>query len=104
MQAERGLIMLLDADGELQMKSAYNLCKEQMMEEDFRISSSITSQVARTGKPVYTSDAMADDRYAHQKSVVELHLALDHVRPAARPGNKSSASSIWTTPTRRRCF
>src|SRR5512140_1547542 len=74
MQAERGLIMLLDKDGELQVKSAYNLCREQMMEEDFRISSSVTTQVARTGKSVYTSDALADDRYAQQQSVVELHL------------------------------
>ncbi|MCM2271514.1 MAG: ATP-binding protein [candidate division Zixibacteria bacterium] len=74
MQAERGLIMLLDDNGELQTKSAYNLCREQMMEEDFRISSSITNQVARTGKSVYTSDALADDRYAQQQSVVELHL------------------------------
>jgi two-component system nitrogen regulation sensor histidine kinase GlnL len=74
MQAERGLIMLLDEQGELQLKSAYNLCKEQMMEEDFRISNSVTTQVARTAKAVYTSDAMADDRYSHQRSVVELHL------------------------------
>lgn len=74
MHAERGLIMLLDDNGELQVKSAYNLCREQMMEEDFRISSSITNQVARTGKSVYTSDALQDDRYAQQQSVVELHL------------------------------
>jgi transcriptional regulator with GAF, ATPase, and Fis domain len=64
MQAERGLLMLLDEQGELQVKSAYNLCREEMMEEDFRISGSVTAQVARTGKSVYTSDAMADDRYA----------------------------------------
>lgn len=74
MQAERGLLMLLDDQGELQVKSAYNLCREEMMEEDFRISGSVTAQVARTGKSVYTSDAMADDRYAQQQSVVELHL------------------------------
>lgn len=74
MQAERGLVMLLDETGELQVKSAYNLCREEMMEEDFRISGSVTAQVAQTGKSVYTSDAMADDRYAQQQSVVELHL------------------------------
>jgi PAS domain S-box-containing protein len=74
MQAERGLIMLLDDTGELQVKSAYNLCREQMMEEDFSVSNSVTSEVARTGKPVYTSDAQADSRFAQQKSVVELHL------------------------------
>ncbi|MFZ1684721.1 MAG: ATP-binding protein [Candidatus Zixiibacteriota bacterium] len=74
MQAERGLLMLLDDKGELQVKSAYNLCREEMMEEDFRISGSITAEVAQSGKSVYTSDAMADNRYAQQQSVVELHL------------------------------
>ena len=72
--AERGLIMLLDELGELQLKSAYNLCKEQLMDEDFRVSNSVASQVAVTGKAIYTSDALSDNRYAHQKSVVELHL------------------------------
>jgi len=74
MQAERGLIMLLDEDKELQIKSAYNICNEELMEEDFKISSSVTNQVALTGRSVYTSDAMADDRYSQLQSVVELHL------------------------------
>ena len=74
MQAERGLIMLLDEDGQLQVRTAYNLCREEMMDEDFKISSSITSQVASNGKSVYTSDALSDERYANQRSVVELHL------------------------------
>lgn len=74
MQAERGLIMLLDENGTLQIRTAYNLCQEEMMEEEFRISNSVTSQVAATGKSVYTSDALSDERYAQQASVVELHL------------------------------
>ena len=74
MEAERGLVMLLDEEGELQVRSAYNLCKEDLMEEDFKISGSITRQAAETGQSVYTSDAMADDRYANARSVVELHL------------------------------
>jgi len=74
MQAERGLIMLLDDNDELQINSAYNLCREEMMEEDFRIPGSITTQVARSGKPIFASDAQSDDRYAHYKSVQELHL------------------------------
>jgi signal transduction histidine kinase len=74
LQAERGFIMLLDEKGELQFKTAYNLCKESMMDEDFRISNSIANTVASTGKSVYTSDAQSDERYANQKSVLELHL------------------------------
>lgn len=74
MQAERGLIMLLDEHGELQTKTAYNLGKEELLDDDFKISTTVASKVAATGKAVYTSDAMADDRYAQQKSIVELHL------------------------------
>lgn len=74
MQAERGLIMLTDSNGELQVRSAYNLEKEEIKKEDFKISRSITSQVASTGKSIYTSDALADERFACQQSVVELHL------------------------------
>jgi len=72
--AERGFIMLLDDDGMLQFKTAYNLCKEEMTDGDFKISNSIANEVARTGKSVYTSDALSDERYANQQSVVELHL------------------------------
>jgi PAS domain S-box-containing protein len=74
MQAERGLVMLLDEAGQLQVKTAYNLCQEEMQDDDFRISTSIASDVARSGKSVYTSDAQQDERFAHQESVVELHL------------------------------
>jgi len=74
LSAERGFIMLLDNYGELQFKTAYNLCKESMTGEDFRISNSIADEAASTGKSVYTSDALSDKRYANQQSVLELHL------------------------------
>jgi PAS domain S-box-containing protein len=74
MEAERGLIMLLGEDEQLQIKAAFNLCQEDMIEDDFRISSSIAREVARTGKSVYSSDAQNDDRFAEQQSVIELHL------------------------------
>ena len=74
MQAERGLIMLLDEGSELQTRAVYNLCQEDMVAEDFRISSSIARDVARSGKSIYSSDAQNDDRYAQQQSVIELHL------------------------------
>lgn len=74
MQAERGLIMLLDEDDRLLTRAAYNLSRDEMQGDDYRISSSVASEVVRTGRSMYTSDAMADERYAAQKSVVELHL------------------------------
>ncbi len=74
MGAERGLVMLLNEAEELQTRCAYNLCKEDMVKEDFRVSNSVAYEVVRTGKSIYTSDALSDERYANQQSIVELHL------------------------------
>ncbi len=74
LSAERGFIMLLDEKGELQFKTIHNINKESLEKEDFRISRSIANEVAATGKSVYTSDALSDERFSRQKSIVELHL------------------------------
>ena len=74
MQAERGLIMLLDDANDLQIRTAHNLSKKEMMRDEFRISNSVVSKVAETGKSIYASDAQSDERYAQQASVVELNL------------------------------
>jgi PAS domain S-box-containing protein len=74
LKAERGFIMLLDEEKNLQFKSAHNLVKESLSQDDFKISMSIANQVARTGISVFTSDALEDERYSKQKSIVELKL------------------------------
>ena len=74
LKAERGFLMLLDQEGNLQFKTAHNLVKEALSQDDFKISMSIANQVAQTGISVYTSDALEDERYSKQKSVVELKL------------------------------
>jgi signal transduction histidine kinase len=74
LSAERGFIMLLDDNGELLFKTVHNIRKESLNQEDFIISRSVANEVAATGKSVYTSDALSDERYANQKSIVELHL------------------------------
>lgn len=74
LQAERGFIMLLDKNGDLQFRTAHNINEEMMEDDDFKISNSIANDVAHSGKAVYTSDALSDTRFANQQSVVELHL------------------------------
>ncbi len=74
LSAERGFIMLLDKEGNLQFKSAHKIRREETTQEYFKISYSIANRVAQTGKSVYTSDAQEDKRYARQQSVVELNL------------------------------
>src|SRR5574341_2644040 len=74
LKAERGFLMLLDEERKLQFKTAHNLAKESLTQEDFKISMSIANQVASSGKSIFASDAIHDERFAHQKSIVELNL------------------------------
>ncbi len=74
LSAERGFLMLLDENAELHFKTAHNISKESIVEEDFKISFSIANQVATSGKAVFSSDAMSDERFANQQSVLELKL------------------------------
>ena len=74
LRAERGFLMLLDQENNLQFKTAHNICKESLCKEDFRISMSIATSVAKTGKSIYTSNAQQDEKYSKQKSIQELDL------------------------------
>ena len=73
MQAERGLIMLLDDHGRLQTRAAFNLSRDEMQSDDYRISSSVASEVVKTGRSIYTSDAMADE---HLRSIMCVPLKV----------------------------
>ena len=74
LKAERGFLMLKNEAGDLEFRTAHNIQKEHLSEEDFKISSSIALKVAETGDSIYTSDAQADPRFSSQKSIHELHL------------------------------
>lgn len=74
MKAERGFIMLLDKNNELQVKAACNIFDGEITTEQSRICSTIAAGVAENRKSVYTTDAQSDDRFAHQQSVIDLHL------------------------------
>lgn len=68
--AERGFLMLFDEQGELEVKAARNLDKENLEEAEFAISRSVIRVVAETGDQVVTTDATEDPRFASQASVV----------------------------------
>ncbi|MEW5702935.1 MAG: ATP-binding protein [Candidatus Zixiibacteriota bacterium] len=75
LNAERGFLMLLDDNGQLQVRTAHNINKETFTTaEDFLISRSVANRVAARGQSEYTSNAQEDPRYAHQQSVAELNL------------------------------
>jgi len=74
LKAERGFLMLLDEKRQLRIRTVYNLCKEQLMQEDSAFSTSIANKVAQNGESIYTSDAQEDERFSQQQSIAELNL------------------------------
>ena len=71
---DRGFLMLANKSTALEFKIARDRESQSLGEEDFTISSSIVNDVARSGKPLYLSNALEDERFKDQKSVLDLHL------------------------------
>ena len=74
LNAERGFLMLLDENSKLQFRTVYNLCKEELMQEEFKYSGTVANRVAASGRAEYTSDAQNDERFSRQESIRSLNL------------------------------
>lgn len=72
--AERGFLMLIGEDGELEVKAARNMARETLDEDEFAISRSVIRTVAETGQPVLTTNAITDPRFSGKASVVAHNL------------------------------
>lgn len=71
---DRGFLMLMNESKALEFKIARDREKRSLEEGDFTISMSIANDVARSGKPLFLSDALEDARFKDQKSVLNLQL------------------------------
>ena len=72
--AERAFLMLRDENGQLVIRIARNWEAESIGSSDAAISSSVVNQVVQSGEPVLTTDAMGDERFNKQMSVVSYNL------------------------------
>ncbi len=69
--AERGYIVLRDEQtGDLVFRIARNLDRETLEQSEFIVSRTVVGQVAETGCPVLTTNALADPAFSTQESVV----------------------------------
>jgi Nif-specific regulatory protein len=71
---DRGFLMLMNGGGALEFTIARDREKRSLEEGDFTISMTIANDVARSGKPLFLSDALEDARFKDQKSVLNLQL------------------------------
>jgi serine phosphatase RsbU (regulator of sigma subunit) len=73
-RAERGFLMLHEADGRLTFRAARGMDQTTIQDPQFQVSRSIVERVAREGEPLLTSDALQDDRLSMRRSVTILGL------------------------------
>lgn len=69
LQAERGIVLLYDADRQLQVSVARGVDQQMLASPEFEFSRSIVERVAEEGAPQLTSDAQ-DDRWLSQRESV----------------------------------
>src|SRR5215813_3169060 len=68
--AERGFLMLLDDDGNLNVRLARNFDQATIESGAFALSRTVTTRVLQTGQAIVTTNAQEDPRFAGQASVV----------------------------------
>ncbi len=68
--AERGFLMLLDDDGNLNVRVARNFDQETVSADAFALSRTVTTRVLESGQAIVTTNAQDDPRFAGQQSVV----------------------------------
>lgn len=72
--AERGFLMLRDDDGNLQVKAARNFDQQNLDSGDFKYSRTVCNIVIDSAKPILTTNATEDPRFAGQASIVAQSL------------------------------
>jgi PAS domain S-box-containing protein len=73
-EAERGFLMLRDKDGEMVTRIARNWEQESINKSEFAISRTIVRRVIDTGEAVLTTNALEDQRFSGQESIIAFNL------------------------------
>lgn len=74
LRAERGFVMLREADGTLVFKTARGLAQITIESPEFQVSYGVVTRVVEEGQAVLTSNAQRDARFSARESVIHLGL------------------------------
>lgn len=74
MKAERGFLMIADANGKLELTTTYGIDRATIEGDDMRPSQTTVRRVFETGEPIVTTDAQQDPRFNINLSVRALRL------------------------------
>lgn len=85
---ERGFIVLLDKNGELEYRMGINNSGEMLSEKDFHISMSVVKDVYFTGRARFIESAQSDTNFDLSKSISQLELQTILCSPLINQENK----------------
>lgn len=72
--AERGCLMLLDEDGNLEIRAAQNFDQDTVDAFELKLSRTVVQEAVATRQPVLTTNAQQDPRFSDQESVIGYQL------------------------------
>jgi len=74
-RAERGFLVLLEADGETwKLRAARNYDQETLQSKDMEVSHTVINTVLQNGSSLLTTDARTDPRFSNRESVILYSL------------------------------
>jgi len=73
-EAERGFLMLRNAEGEMESRIARNWEQESINKSEFAISRTIVEKVIESGEAILTTNAREDPRFDGQASIIAFNL------------------------------
>jgi len=72
--AERACLMLLNEEGDLEIRAAQHFDQESVDATDLKLSHTVVRQAVEGGEPVLTTNAQLDPRFSAQESVIGYSL------------------------------
>ena len=72
--AERGFVALFDRAGRMEFKVTRGLSRAELERHQAQLSYTIIGTVTQSGQPVLLQDALADEHFGRQSSVLDLQL------------------------------
>jgi len=92
--AERGFLMLRDAEGNLSFRISRNIRQEEISQPQFSTSRSIIDHVVETGEIFLSADILADERFGRHQSVKALALRSVLCVPIPEIGGGHTAAGV----------
>ena len=73
-EAERGCLMMLDEEGNLEIRAAQHFDQESVDASDLELSHTVVRDAVQGGQPVLSTNAQLDPRFSGQESVIGYQL------------------------------